>query len=125
MYLYILNGDFYETTEAIYLHERAFTSKELMSFLVEYINLKTTDEDRRIINNILYEGTPEHITYRKNVRLARRVRDYSDFHGFFKNKGFIKIENYAEFQCDRDNFYARGYDYSSQSSLGKVNKDGN
>jgi len=110
MNLYVLNGGFYTNMEAMFLHETAFTSKELTDILVEYINLNTTDEDRRIINEVLYEGTPEHIARRKTARLTRRIKRYSDLQGFLKSKGFTRIENYASFQCDSDNFYVQGYE---------------
>ena len=120
MYLYVLNAGFYTNMEAIFLHERVFTSKELTDILVEYINLKTTDEDRRIIGEILYEGTPEQIARRKNARLTRRIKGRSDLQEFLRNKGFIKIENYASFQCDYDNFYTHGYDEKTQSLQGNA-----
>jgi len=123
MNLYVLNGGFYTNVEAMFLHETAFTSKELTDILVEYINSKTTDEDRRIINNILYEGTPEHIARRKNARLTRRIRDHSDLQDFLKNRGFTRIENYASFQCDPDNFYAHGYDEKTRSSKPKAKEN--
>ena len=76
-----------------------------MEILDEYINLNTTDEDRRIINNMLYEGSPDHIAYRKNRRLAKRIKKDS-LQDFLKTRGFTKIENYATLQCGSDNVYA-------------------